>query len=351
MINRRDPLSERKRLILRAVIDAYISGGEPVGSKFLTQTEQISYSSATIRNEMAELEAMGYLEQPHTSAGRVPSERGYRFYVDSLMESYRLTEREMRELQNLMQSRIERMETIMDRAGKLMAMLTNYTTLLATPNCRATVILQYQVMWLSSDTLLLVMVAETSGTHTARTAYLNVSAVTPEMAKTLEMALNMNLTHISAEQITLPKMMQLRQALHEMGCEALVNQCVTEIYRVLSETEGGDLKVEGINRLLQYPEYSNPESLSTLLESFDHKSDILDVVARSDTDAVNVYIGSENELNSLRDSTMIFKKIKRGGRVIGAIGVIGPCRMKYNKVISMLDTFSKRISEMEDDNG
>lgn len=143
MERRGGDLSERKKLILRAIIDAYISGGEPVGSKYLTQSGQIAFSSATIRNEMAELEEMGYLRQPHTSAGRVPSERGYRFYVDGLMDSYRMTANELSELNQLVRARAAELDKILDRASHLMSMMTNYASLTARPSLSAESVLQF----------------------------------------------------------------------------------------------------------------------------------------------------------------------------------------------------------------
>lgn len=179
MERRGGDLSERKKLILRAIIDAYISGGEPVGSKYLTQSGQIAFSSATIRNEMAELEEMGYLRQPHTSAGRVPSERGYRFYVDGLMDSYRMTANELSELNQLVRARAAELDKILDRASHLMSMMTNYASLTARPSLSAESVLQFQTLHIDSGTMLLVMVVETGGRHCAKQC---ISAL-PELQK------------------------------------------------------------------------------------------------------------------------------------------------------------------------
>ncbi|MBR4881859.1 MAG: heat-inducible transcription repressor HrcA, partial [Clostridia bacterium] len=159
-------LSERKKLILQAIIDAHISGGEPVGSKYLTQNLPISISSATIRNEMAELEEMGLLEQPHTSAGRVPSEYGYRFYVNSLMKGYEMTMKELDELNRLTKSKQEKLDKILESAAKLMGNMTNYTALAFKGNTPTTVITQFKTMRMGAGKFLLVMMTSDENVQT-----------------------------------------------------------------------------------------------------------------------------------------------------------------------------------------
>ena len=344
-------LSERKKLILRAVIDAYISAGEPVGSKFLTQNGQIAFSSATIRNEMAELEDMGYLVQPQTSAGRAPTERGYRFYVDGLMDSYRMTSGELMELNRLVRMRTAELDKILERAGKLMSMMTNYASLTARPAFGAASVIQFKTVYLGSDVMLLVIVVETAGRHTAKTAYINSNAaeLTEEAAGQVEFILNCCMAGRSAESVTLPDIIRLRAKLDSVGCGEMTDSIMEALYSVLEDTGDGELHFEGVNHLLRYQEYSDPERLGGLLESLEQKNEILETFRRGDGEGVNVYIGSENGVTGMSQSSLIFKKIKRRGRVVGAIGIIGPCRMKYNKVITMLEHFSKGFTEAIDD--
>ncbi len=344
MERREGDLSERKKLILRAIIDAYISGGEPVGSKYLTQNGQIAFSSATVRNEMAELEDMGYLKQPHTSAGRVPSERGYRFYVDGLMESYRMTANELSELNQLVKARAAELDKILDRASRLMSMMTNYASLTA---LSAEAVLHFQTLHIDSSTMLLVMVVETGGRHCAKTVYISAPRITEEAVMQIEICLNEEISGRAVDSITLSDIIRLRMRLATFGCGDITDRIMDAVYSVLGE-EDGELHLEGVNHLLRYQEYSDPEKLGGLLESLEQKSDILDMVKRGENEGINVYIGSENGLNSLNQSSLIFKKIMRGGRTIGAIGVIGPCRMKYNRVIAMIEQFSRNISGMID---
>ncbi|MBR4293349.1 MAG: heat-inducible transcription repressor HrcA [Clostridia bacterium] len=335
-------LSERKKIILRAIVDAYIESGEPVGSKFLMGQSNISCSSATIRNEMAELEDMGYLEQPHTSAGRIPSERGYRFYVDSLMQTYNHNAEELRELNTLVRNKVSELDNILERAASVMTSLTNYTALTVKHRRNASSIIRFKTIRLGSDLFLLIMV---TATEAVITKYIHVDeGVDDDSLAVLEASLNELMRGIDPETITLPIMMKLQTRMY--GCEYLIPPVMRAIYEAYSESDNGDISFEGVNRLLQYPELRDIEKLNGLLGLFDHKSDIIDVVSKSDSKAVNVYIGNENNVDIMKHATFVFRTINAGDRVIGAIGVIGPCRMDYSKVVATVDYLSENISKM-----
>ena len=335
-------LSERKKMILRAIVEAYIAAGEPVGSKYLTGAGNISLSSATIRNEMAELEDMGYLEQPHTSAGRIPSERGYRFYVDSLMQNYILTANELKELNNLVKVKASELDGILERAGKLMSVLTNYTSVMVKPKINSLVVMQYKIIRVDADSFLLLMI---TAKENVITKYIHSKRELDDTSLTLlETALNTTLRGVCSDEITLPVMMELQNRLG--GCEDLLPAVMKCIYEAFNNTEGGDIRVEGMNRLLEYPEFTDLNQLRSLLGLMERKDDILNVVSNSDANAVNIYIGNENEVDIMRHSSFIFRTINSGDRVLGAIGVIGPCRMDYSKVVTTVEYLAKQISGM-----
>lgn len=337
-----DDLSERKKAILRAVVDAYILGGEPVGSKYLTQQSGIQLSSATIRNEMAELENLGYLEQPHTSAGRIPSEQGYRFYVDALMQHYRMTANELRELNALTNSKAAELNSILERAGKLMSMFTNYTSLTARPSGEGTTISHYKAVRVDSDSFLLIMI---TAQDEVRTRYIHRSESVSDACLTLlEDTLNRFAVGLNCEHFTLPVMLEIQNSM--AGYETVLPAVTGAIYEVLGDRPGGDVKIEGIGHLLNYPECSDRQTLSGLLGLPDHKNDILDMLSGAKPDTVHVYIGSENRLDVMRNSSLVFRTISSGGHVVGAIGVIGPCRMDYSKVITALEYLSGNISDL-----
>ncbi|MBQ3183926.1 MAG: heat-inducible transcription repressor HrcA [Clostridia bacterium] len=338
-------LSERKKLILQAIIDAHISGGEPVGSKYLTQNLPISISSATIRNEMAELEEMGLLEQPHTSAGRVPSEYGYRFYVNSLMKGYEMTMKEIDELNRLTKSKQEKLDHILESAAKLMGNMTNYTALAFKGNTPTTVVTQFKTMRMGVGKFLLVMM---TSDENVQTKVINHGfEVTDEALSRLEAVLNKYLCNVDLEQVTLSLISEMERA---VGLEAasLINPIVKGVYDVINQNAMGELKFQGVDRLLQYPEFSDIGRFRGLLGAIEKKDDILDIVSHSKKDEINVYIGSENSVDVMNNSTLIFRTITQGDKVVGAIGVIGPCRMDYSKVIATVDYLSRNIQQMMD---
>ncbi len=337
------PLSERKKQILKAIVDAHIEAGEPVGSKYLMQS--IACSSATIRNEMAELEEMGYLEQPHTSAGRVPSELGYRFYVDSLIQEYAMTANDIAEINNLMKVKMAELDQILTAASKVASNLTNYTGFAIKPKASSVSVSRFETFYLDPHSFVLVMLLS-GGTVKTK----NVKVVSPIDESTvarLAGVLNQNLSGLSADEITLPIIMQLELS---MGQDArIINPIVKSIYDVMSEVDHGELKLSGLGRLLQYPEYSDKEKFGELLSTFEQKEDLLDLVAKNSDEDLGVFIGSESSVKVMDQSTIVFKPIRKNGKTVGAVGVIGPRRMDYAKVLATLESIGGNISNIIDE--
>ncbi len=339
-------LNERKKLILKAIVDAHIANGEPVGSKFLTQNKQIACSSATIRNEMAELEEMGYLEQPHTSAGRVPSEAGYRFYVDQLLDLYHLTEQEIRTLREGLRQKQQELDGIMQTAVTLAARLTNYTALSLRPRQPRVTVQRFEIMRIDDHTAVLIMLIGSI----VKTKYIrSTSPISLDATVRLAAALNLKLTGITAAEITLPLMMEMERMMGEY--DYLVAPVVKSVCEVISLFDGGELRFEGIDRLLAYPDYYDLGRLRELLALFEKKEDLLEVLseeAQHDDDRLQIYIGSENLVKVMDNSTLIFQTIRQNGKPVGAIGIIGPTRMDYRKVIATVSSLSSGITEALD---
>ena len=347
-------LSDRKKLILRAIVEAHIKLGEPVGSKYLMQEGNIPYSSATIRNEMAELEEMGYLDKPHTSAGRIPSELGYRFYVDTLVSQYDSKTREAGELKKMLSVKMSEIDKILDNATKVASAMTNYTALSLRPRPSSIAIKKYEAVYLDPRSYLIVMIAQ--GTESVKTKKVSVGFdVTPDEISALSRVLNINLAGVNVDGINIHLMMSMNSQLNELIglnselAEELVSATVKSIYETMNEL-GSEIKFEGVNRLLEYPEYKNLDKLQKMISTIENKEDIIRAVSTIDQsdDDTKIFIGSENMVKIMDDSTLIYKNLKLNGKTIGAIGIIGPCRMDYSKVLSTIDQLSEEINHLSD---
>ena len=335
-------LSERKRLILQAIVESHIQNGEPVGSKTLTANQQLTCSSATIRNEMAELEALGFLEQPHASAGRVPTELGYRFYVDTLAQKYRMTAMEIEQINRTLRQRIGELDGILESASRLVSSFTNYTAVAIRPRKASNTISRFESAYLSEHSFVLVFVF-TSGEIKTRNIYTQLS-VSPDEFSTFMQVLNLAFTGLTSEEITLPRIVEAEKLLGNLA--PLVHPAVKAMYEVMHEAGGGDLKIDGVNHLLEYPEYSEPRQLKEMLDLFEDKENILKLVSSAEGGKdLQVHIGSENAIGAMSNSAFIYRTVRRGGEVVGAVGVIGPTRMDYSRVIAILNHLSEGITD------
>lgn len=339
-------LSGRKKLILQAIIDAHVRDGEPVGSKYLAQNKQLSCSSATIRNEMAELEEMGLLEQPHTSAGRVPTELGYRYYVNSLLENYSAVASEVQDMSTSLRRKLGELDGILAEASRMAAALTNYPGIAMKAKPAQVSVVRFEGVYVDERKFLLVMMFA-SGTVRTKT----VEAEQPFSQEDLNLVLdvlNELLPGKSADTINLPLMVELESRVGHLS--PLVGQIVKLIYDTMLEQSGSDLRVEGVNRLLQYHEYEDIDELRKIMTLFEEKQDLLSAISdgakQDDSDSVHVLIGSENSVEIMNNSTLIYRPVKRGDKVIGAIGVVGPRRMDYPKVIAIIDQLTRGIDSL-----
>lgn len=335
-------LSERKKLILKAIVEAHIEGGEPIGSKSILQNNLLSCSSATIRNEMAELEQMGYLVQPHTSAGRVPSELGYRFYVDSLVEQYAKTTHEVVQINQLLKIKMTEIDQILETASKLASSMTNYTGIAIKPKANSVTMAKFEIISIGEHEFAMVMITSNGAVETKKVK--TVERIPEGALITLSNLFNESLCGLGADMITLPIIMDLED---RMGDAAfLVNPSVKRIYEVMNEIDGGEMRLSGLNHLLQYPEYSDTTHFGQLLGTLENQDEILDLVSASENDDINVLIGSESPVKVMNNSSLVFKPIKKNGKTIGVVGVLGPRRMNYKQVLQTLGEITGSISSI-----
>ncbi len=337
-------LSDRKKLILKSIIESHIECGEPVGSKSLMQLPGINCSSATIRNEMAELEEMGYLEQPHTSAGRVPSQLGYRFYVDQLIEHYRMTSGEINQINRILASKSAELDQILLSASRIASAMTNYTGIALQPKHSEVTVTRFESAFIDERNFVLIMIMSLG-----RVASKHIRLSEPRGQETINRlvaALNANLTGVTADRINLPVMVELENA---MGSDSqMIGPIMKTVYATLNEYDGGQLQYSGINRLLQYSDYDDPDELSGLLGTLEQKDEILKLVSDTKSDEVSVLIGSESPVKVMENSSLVFKPVMKDGRVLGVIGVLGPRRMDYAKVLETIEQLCGSVSELMD---
>lgn len=341
-------LSKRKQQILKAIVDAHISHGEPVGSKYLSQDVGISASSATIRNEMAELEEMGYLIQPHTSSGRVPSVQGYRYYVDALVRQYAETKNEIEEINERLRYKLTEMDEILSEASHLASSFTDYTGIAFKTNAGKVRINRFDAVYISQRSFHIVM--SFSGNIVKSKTMVLAFPITRDDVSRFTEAANIYLSNLTSDEITMPIIMKLESL---MGTSApMVHPVIKAIYETMSELDTADIKVEGVNKLLKYPEYSDVSKLRELLGVLEEKDKLLDVLSSRgmNDDGINVYIGAEKDGDVMSDTTLIFKNITVGGKRV-AIGVIGPRRMDYQNVIKMINRVAYGMDKMFGDGG
>lgn len=342
-----DPrLTPRQVQILKAIVDAHIEGGEPVGSKYLSETETINCSPATIRNEMAALEQMGYLLQPHTSAGRVPSELAYRLYVDALIGQYSQTKIEIDEINEKLRYKLTEMDQILAEASRLAASFTDYTGIAFKSGAGKARIHRFNCVYLGEKDFLLVMSFENDIVK-SKTVHLNFR-ITEDTVRRFSEALNIYLVNLTSDEMSMPIIMKIEAIMGSSS--AIVHPAMKAIYEAINELDSADIKLDGITRLLQYPEYSDVSKLRSLLGVLEEKDKLMDVIAShtGDENGIHVYIGTENDSDIMKGTSLVFKSINIGNSQF-AVGVIGPKRMNYLKVIDMLSRLATGIDMLLSD--
>ena len=333
-------ISERKKKILAAVVDEYIRTAEPVGSKAIAEKAGLGYSSATIRNELAELVNMGYLEQPHTSAGRVPTPTGYRMYVNELMEKQKLSLEETEEINQRLNEKIRQLDETISDVSRLASQITDYPALALTTRSAAT-IKRFDIIYVDANTFIIVVMLS-DNTVRNKLVHLPVS-VTEHMMKKLSALFNANFTRISEDQIT-PLMISSaeRAADDTMGITSVIAAFAIE---VLSTSFKPTTFVTGENRLLNQPEYKDPHKAHRLMSYLSGGSGILPDGNFDETaDGIRVLIGPENVAEELKDSSVVIATYDAGDNTKGLIGVVGPIRMDYSAVAAKLSALAAGLS-------
>ena len=340
-------LDDRKTKILYAIIKTYLETGEPVGSRTISKYADLNLSSATIRNEMSDLEEMGYILQPHTSAGRIPSDKGYRFYVDQMMED---KEREVTEMKELMIQKQDKMDQILKLMAKVLANNTNYATMITSPQYHRTKLKFIQLSVINEKQMLAVVVTE--GNVVKNKMIHMEHQLDNETVLKLNILLNTSLNGLTMEQINLGTIAKLKE---QAGIHSEVVNSVLDAVAEAIQMDDEDLEIytSGATNIFRYPELSDSARASELISAFEEKKQLANLVAETmnsdENTQIQVYIGNELPVQTMKDCSVVRATYELGGGMKGTIGIIGPKRMDYDKVVSVLKTLTTQLDMMFED--
>ena len=335
-------LTERKKKVLQCVVDLYIRTAEPVGSKAITELPDMNYSSATIRNEMAELTAMGYLEQPHTSAGRIPSTAGYRLYVDELMLDYRLSMDETRSINNAIEEKMQRMDKLVEKVAKLVSQAPDLPAISMAAHHRGVTAKRFELIGTGPGSVILVMMLSTDEVVN-KVIKLPVPVQEQEL-KLLSAVLNASMTELTPEQLDQPLMERIMRSAGQAA--SLVPVIVDFTVETLNRHVNPNMAVAGQMRLLGQPEYRDVDKAQRLMTSLDSDALANLPAVMQNANGTQVLVGPENVAQELKDTSVVMTKFDIGDGMQGMIGVVGPTRMDYAKVTARLSYFAESLSKM-----
>lgn len=336
-------LDERKTKILQAIIRNYLETGEPVGSRTISKYTDLNLSSATIRNEMADLEEMGYIIQPHTSAGRIPSDKGYRLYVDTMMEQ---KDKELQEMKEMMLEKEDKMDTLLKQVAKLLAVNTNYASMISAPAVHKNKLKFIQLSRVDLNQLLAVIVMEG---NVIRNNIIPVSEeLSDENILKLNILLNTHLNGLAIEEINLAMIQNLKQ---QAGIHSeIISNVVDAIAEGIKADEDLEIYTSGTNNIFKYPELADQQRASEIINTFEEKQMLTELVQDTLSDenntGIQVYIGDETPISSMKDCSVVTATYELGEGMRGTVGIIGPKRMDYDKVVDALKTITHQLDEL-----
>lgn len=335
-------LNDRKIQILQAIINNYIETAEPVGSRTIAKKYNLGISSATIRNEMSDLEEMGFILQPHASSGRIPSDMGYRLYVDHLMQKKELGEEEQRYLQSLISRDISQIDYLMEESAKALSMLTNYTTIISEPKGQRARIKQIRLLPLDSVSILLVIATEG---NFIKNHVIKMGEV-PSEEKIFEIGICLNrlLQGCALREIDAPLVARLQESLWEY--RELLPPILKAIEATMRSADKVQLHMSGTKNILAFPEFADIQKAKSLFQALEEKDVLVTLLEESKNNDLQVLIGSENTVQSMQDCSVITATYKMGDSTRGTIGIVGPTRMDYSQVISVLNGMVQNIEKV-----
>ena len=345
-------LDERKFKILQAIIRNYLETGEPVGSRTISKYADLNLSSATIRNEMADLEELGYILQPHTSAGRIPSDKGYRLYVDHMMkekmEELENKEKEVDDMKEFLIEKVDKVEELLQNVAKVLAVNTNYATMISSPQLNKNKLKFIQLTMVEPTKILAVIVLDG---NIIRNKMIEIpEMIDEETILKLNLLLNTSLNGLTMDEISLNIVSMLKNQAGEYT--GLMNSVIDAIAEVISSEDDLKIYTSGATNIFKYPELSDSEKASELISTLEEKQLLNNLITTSLDEGdekgtgIQVYIGNETPIRSMKDCSVVTATYELGDGMKGAIGIIGPKRMDYEKVVESLKTLKTQLDSV-----
>ncbi|WP_077367990.1 heat-inducible transcriptional repressor HrcA [Anaerosalibacter sp. Marseille-P3206] len=339
-------LDDRKLKVLHAIINSYIDSAEPIGSRTISKKYDLGVSSATIRNEMSDLEELGYLNKPHTSAGRVPSDKAYRLYVDMLLSDarYHLDVRKKNEIKKNMLKETKEIEQLLQNSARILSRITNYTALAIAPQFKKSTLKHIQLIPIDEYKILVVIVSDSG---MVKNTIFRVESHIPEgQLSIISNFLNEKLKGLTLEEISYGIDGVVFQELYEY--KNIIDNIIPIVSQSLEDIEDVDVYADGVTNIFNFPEYSDLSKAKSFLNFIEDKDLIVDMLLKNIFDDFEIIIGEENLLEEIKECSLITATYKLDGNTIGKIGVIGPTRMDYFKVISAVRLLSINLNEIMD---
>jgi heat-inducible transcriptional repressor len=335
------PMDERKKKVLQAIIQDYITTAEPVGSRTVARKYDLGVSPATIRNEMADLEDLGYIEQPHTSAGRIPSDLGYRYYVDCIMEKEELTSYEEEYIAKTFSQKVEQLESVIKQASEILSQVSSYTAIILGPQIGKRIFQRIELILLSPGTALMITIINS---RFIKHHVLNIpESITAKDLDRISMVLNGKLQGYALEQVKKATMRDIYDELSRY--KSIVNQIMDMIDHLSSDTSGEKVYLGGTLNIFNQPEFKDIEKVKNLLSVLEQDKILKDLLEVDIPLGLNIRIGGENKHQGISDCSLITSTYRVSNDIVGTIGILGPTRMPYSKAVSLVECVTINLNK------
>ncbi|MGJ9381682.1 heat-inducible transcriptional repressor HrcA [Salipaludibacillus neizhouensis] len=334
-------LTDRQLLILKAIVDNYVTNAEPVGSRSISKRDDVTFSPATIRNEMSDLEELGFLEKPHSSAGRIPSQKGYRYYVDHLISPSKLTKNEVSDIQSILANRFDEIEQVIQESAKVLSSLTSYTSIVIGPEVFESRLRQLQLIPISETQAVVIIVTDTGHVEN-QTVHFPGKLDGSELEKVVNI-LNEKLRGIPMVQLQEKLSLEISNVLKKYITQ--YESMIDMLQDVFQRHQHEKVFYGGKTNILSQPEFHDVERVRNILDIFEEDK-LVSKLFRSAENGLTIKIGEENHFEPFSDCTIITATYSLDGKHMGTVGILGPTRMEYPRVISIMDYLSKDMTKL-----